>query len=87
MGFLLIGAPGETPQTIRESLDFAERLALDMFKVTVGVRIYPGSPLEEIARREGVVADDDDLLQPRFYAAPGTVDAARHELSARGIDP
>ncbi len=86
-GFLLLGAPGETPETIRESLDFAERLALDMFKVTVGVRIYPGSPLEEIARREGVVADDDDLLQPRFYAAPGTVDAARHELSARGLDP
>jgi radical SAM superfamily enzyme YgiQ (UPF0313 family) len=86
-GFLLLGAPGETAATIRESLDFAERLALDMFKVTVGVRIYPGSPLEEIARREGVVADDDDLLQPRFYAAPGTVDAARHELSARGIDP
>jgi len=84
-GFLLLGAPGETPATIRESFDFAEGLHLDSFKVTVGLRIYPGSPLEEIARHEGVVTPDDDLLQPRFYAVSGTVEAARRELAARGM--
>lgn len=85
-GFLLIGAPGETAATVRQSLDFAQELELDMFRVTVGIRIYPGSPIEEVARREGVVAPDDDLLAPRFYAVPGSVEAARHELAARGLE-
>ena len=38
-GFLLLGAPGETAATIHESFDFADRLSLDSFKVTVGIRI------------------------------------------------
>ena len=86
-GFLLLGAPGRDPETIRESFDFADRLSLDMFKVTVGVRIYPGSPLEEIARREGVVAADDDLLQPLFYAAPGHLKGRSTRALRPGVEP
>ncbi|MBP1634098.1 MAG: radical domain iron-sulfur cluster-binding oxidoreductase with cobalamin-binding-like domain [Acidobacteria bacterium] len=71
MGFLLLGGPGETRESVEESLAFAHSLALDDLRVTVGIRIYPGTPLAGKARAEGVVAPGDDLLQPRFYLAPG----------------
>lgn len=71
MGFLLLGGPGETKETVLESLAFADSLQLDMLKLSVGIRIYPGTALEEIARKEGIIAEGDDLLLPRFYLAKG----------------
>lgn len=70
-GFLLIGGPGETPETVRESLDFVDSLHLDSLRITVGIRLYPDTPLARRAVAEGVVAADDDLLRPRFYLAEG----------------
>lgn len=70
-GFLLFGAPGETRETVEESLAFAESLGLDGLRITVGIRIYPGTPLAAHALAEGVIASNDDLLEPRFYLAPG----------------
>ena len=66
-GFLLLGGPGETKETVEESLEFADSLHLDELKVTVGLRIYPSTTLHSIAVAEGVVLPEDDLLQPRFY--------------------
>ncbi|HQR45659.1 MAG TPA: radical SAM protein [Thermoanaerobaculia bacterium] len=69
-GFLLLGGPGETPETVEESLAFARSLGLESLKVTLGIRIYPGTPLAARAVTDGLVAPDDDLLAPRFYLAP-----------------
>jgi Fe-S oxidoreductase len=66
-GFLLLGGPGETRESIEESLVFADSLALDQLKLTTGIRIYPGTALERTARQEGVITPGDDLLLPRFY--------------------
>jgi len=41
-----------------------------MVNLTVGLRIYPGLPLHQVALAEGVVDPRDDLLWPRFYLAP-----------------
>jgi len=71
IGFLLLGGPGETRDTVEESIVFAESLRLEALKVTVGIRIYPGTPLARRAVSEGVIASDDDLLVPRFYLARG----------------
>jgi len=71
MGFLLLGGPGETKESVRQSLDFADSLKLDMLKVTMGLRIYPGTRLETVAREEASIAKEDDLLFPRFYLAKG----------------
>ncbi len=70
-GFLLLGGPGETRVSVRESLAFADFLKLDLLKLTAGIRIYPGTALERIARQENLVAEGDDLLFPRFYLAEG----------------
>lgn len=70
MGFLLLGGPGETEESVKESLDFAKSLELEMLKITVGIRIYPGTALAARAVQEGALRPDDDLLFPRFYLAP-----------------
>ena len=69
-GFLMLGAPGETRQTVEESLAFAELLHLDALKVSVGIRIYPETALAARAVAEGIIDRDDDLLFPRFYMVP-----------------
>jgi radical SAM superfamily enzyme YgiQ (UPF0313 family) len=70
-GFLLLGGPGETRESVEESLALARSLDLDFLKITVGIRIYPGTALAATALQEGVIAAGDDLLLPRFYLAPG----------------
>jgi len=71
MGFLLLGGPGETRESVEESLAFARSLRLDDLRITVGIRIYPGTPLAKRAVAEGMIASEDDLLRPSFYLAPG----------------
>jgi radical SAM superfamily enzyme YgiQ (UPF0313 family) len=73
-GFLLLGGPGETRETVEESLEFADSLNLDALKTTVGLRIYPETPLAATARAERLIAAEDDLLFPQFYLAPGLAD-------------
>ncbi|HYL81877.1 MAG TPA: radical SAM protein, partial [Candidatus Acidoferrum sp.] len=53
LGFLLLGGPGETQETAEESLAFADSLHLDQLRITVGIRIYPGTPLARTAVQEG----------------------------------
>ena len=73
-GFLLLGGPGESKESVEESLPFADSLHLDALKITVGLRIYPETPLAATALAEGVIALDEDLLWPRFYLAPPLAD-------------
>jgi radical SAM superfamily enzyme YgiQ (UPF0313 family) len=70
-GYLLLGGPGETRETVLESLTFADSLPLDFLKITTGIRIYPATALAQTAVSEGVITADDDLLQPCFYLARG----------------
>jgi len=66
----LLGGPGETRETVRETLDFAENQIRpgDVAFFNVGLRIYPGTELEAIARREGVLSQSADaMLAPVFY--------------------
>ena len=70
LGFLLLGGPGETRETVLESLDFADSLAPEALKVTCGVRVYPGTLLESQARAEGFLPPEGGLLRPCFYLAP-----------------
>lgn len=74
MGFLLLGGPGETRESVEESLAFVDSLQLEVVKITVGIRIYPGTFLAQIAQSEGMISQDDDLLFPRFYVAKGLED-------------
>ncbi len=69
--YFLLGGPGETPETVEETLAGAEKLAstaaLFFF---CGMRIYPHTPLAELAQKEGVISAESDLLAPVFYPNP-----------------
>ncbi len=71
MGFLLFGSPGENKETARESLEFADSLDLEAMKITIGIRIYPHTSLQQTAIKEGLVTADDNLLIPKFFIAKG----------------
>ena len=71
IGFQLLGGPGETRESVNESFAFVDSLPLDLVKLSIGVRIYPHTALARTAIEEGVIAPDDDLLQPRFYMQKG----------------
>ncbi len=68
--YLLFGGPGETPATIRETLQNARELKNSVFFPFVGVRLYPGTLLFDRAQAEGQVQDAADCLNPVFYQTP-----------------
>jgi len=74
MGFLMFGGPGETRESVLESLAFADSLPLNTLKISQGIRIYPHTALTEIAVKEGLITADDHLLKPTFYMVPGIQD-------------
>jgi hypothetical protein len=43
-------------------------------KVTTGIHVYPHTALARIALADGVISEDDGLLQPRFYLVEGLED-------------
>jgi radical SAM superfamily enzyme YgiQ (UPF0313 family) len=69
----LLGGPGETRDTVRETLRFAETRVpgRDVVFFNIGIRIYPGTELESIARGQGLlVKRAGEMLSPIFYVAP-----------------
>ena len=59
-------------------LEFVDGLSPDMVTLKAGIRIYPGTRLEELARQEGMIGDGQDLLRPAFYLSP-SLDGWIHE--------
>lgn len=69
----MLGGPGETGKTVLETLRFAETMLRprDTAFFTTGIRIYPGTELEKIAREQGVLTlPVDQMLEPVFYLSP-----------------
>lgn len=69
--YLLFGGPGESAETVNESLDGIEQLERSVFFLFTGVRIYPGTSLFDRAVSEGKIGSKTDLLRPVFYQPDG----------------
>jgi radical SAM superfamily enzyme YgiQ (UPF0313 family) len=67
---LIFGGPGETLQTVSETIDLMDEVRPTAVIAMTGIRILPGTGMVEIARRDGQIDDDDNLLYPRFYISP-----------------
>jgi len=83
MGFLMLGGPGETRDTVEETLAFVNTLNLDAVKITIGIRIYPETKLAKVAVQDGLIAPDDDLLFPKFYMVKGLEGWLRETVSQK----
>jgi len=70
---LMLGAPGETPETIAESLSVLDDYPIPN-NVWVTIGIYMWTDFQDIvaqARREGILKDDKDLFLGAVYLSPG----------------
>ena len=71
---LIFGLPGETEETIAETVDFVRALPSSIEVVySAGARVYPHTPLARIAEQEPewlVGADDQTFLTPVVYSRP-----------------
>jgi radical SAM superfamily enzyme YgiQ (UPF0313 family) len=73
---LLLGGPGETPQTVRETIEFIKKIDPDCAGATLGMRIYPRTAMEKMVAAELLPPNSTikrkydgpvDLLKPTFY--------------------
>jgi radical SAM superfamily enzyme YgiQ (UPF0313 family) len=73
MWWLTLGLPGETAETIEETLSFIRGHVRpgDLVLCSVGVRIFHGTRLAKIAIEEGRLDPGADLVQPFFYEPVG----------------
>jgi radical SAM superfamily enzyme YgiQ (UPF0313 family) len=69
--FMILGGYGETEQTIDEGFENSKRIENTVFFPYIGMRIYPGTRLQELAIKEGMIHAEDNLLEPVYYVAKG----------------
>ncbi len=69
---LTFGGPGETPETVEETLRVASAISPAITHMVHGYRIQPGTELQNIAVAEGIIAPDDDCFRATFYHSPST---------------
>lgn len=82
--FIIFGGPGETWATVEETLARAQTLPGAFYFGTLGMRIYPDTPLwrqlDPAARGERPA---DYLMEPRFELAPDFTVESLHERLRR----
>jgi radical SAM superfamily enzyme YgiQ (UPF0313 family) len=66
-GELLFGGPGETHETIRESMAFLAHIPYTFIMYALGIRISPHATLYQQALGEGVIDRSTNLLFSKFY--------------------
>jgi radical SAM superfamily enzyme YgiQ (UPF0313 family) len=69
--FIIFGGPGETRETVEETLVRARTLPGAFYFGTLGMRIYPDTPLwRQLAPESRGESAADYLIEPRFHLAP-----------------
>jgi len=77
---LLLGGPGETPQTAAETINFIKSISPDCAGASLGIRVYPSTGMVDALQHEGPLDRNPglrrkytgpiDLFQPTFYISP-----------------
>lgn len=72
MWFFIVSGPGETLETLEETLNFIKQNIdpLNMVHITSGLRIFPNTELHRIAINQGVIKPENNLFKPVFYFSP-----------------
>ena len=81
--YLMFGGPGETEETVAETCGRAAKLRECVCFFYTGVRIFPHTPLYDLARQEGQLTAEPDPLEPVFYQPAGLPLARLDELVER----
>jgi putative variant cofactor biosynthesis B12-binding/radical SAM domain protein 1 len=88
----MVNVPGETAETAEKGLRLLERIyELHHVKRNLGtvvlnnIRILPGTSIEAVALKKGVISKETDLLYPVYYNPP-PFDALRHRLETMHLE-
>jgi len=65
--YFLLGGPGESTATVAESLNGIAQLDKTVCFFFIGIRMYPGTALYDLALAEGKINARTNLLKPLFY--------------------
>ena len=65
--YIIMGGPGEDTATMEETFSLFERVKPTAVIALIGVRIYPNTPLRQLAVEDGIIQGKDSLFNPAFY--------------------
>ncbi len=78
---LMLGGPGETPESLATTIDFVKKINPDCAGTSLGIHIYPGTDIVPTILNEGPMELNPairrkytgkiDLFQPTFYISRG----------------
>jgi radical SAM superfamily enzyme YgiQ (UPF0313 family) len=68
---VMFGGPGETEKTVMEGIANLRSLEPVYSIIFSGIRILTGTPLLDLAKKQGIVPPDWDGIRKLFYYAPG----------------
>ena len=75
---LLLGGPGETPQTVAETIRFVKGIDPDCAGAALGVRVYPGTAMAEMVAAEGPLETNPNIRRrPLRPCRPTPTNASR----------
>lgn len=67
---LLLGGPGETWETVRETVENTAATQPTSVIFMTGLRIIPGTVLYDRSLQEGVITTETNMVEPQFYLSP-----------------
>ncbi|MCK5851087.1 MAG: lipid biosynthesis B12-binding/radical SAM protein [Kiritimatiellae bacterium] len=68
--YFMFGCPGETKETVLEGIENLKSLKNAAVFIFMGIRILPGTPLADIAVKDGIISAGQDLLESVYYLSP-----------------
>lgn len=79
--FLLFGGPTETWKDVEDTQNFLNDCApANAVFATLGLRIFEGTPLADVAVREGKLPPEQDLFQPVYYLSSAMAEDTEMKL-------
>jgi radical SAM superfamily enzyme YgiQ (UPF0313 family) len=84
--YILFGGPGEDEKTIEESFQLMDQLNPTAVIAMLGIRIYPGTELEQISLSQGVIEKDTNLMYPFFYISPALKGRLEDTIGERALE-
>ena len=68
-GDFIVGLPGETPETIRKSIDFAKELDVETIQVSIG-HPFPGTEFYDHVKKNGLISIDEKMTDDAGHQLP-----------------
>lgn len=65
--FIIFGGPGETQDTVREGIKNLSELEYGVIFGGMGIRIFPNTGIYELAKKTGLVRDENELFNREVY--------------------